>query len=151
MSAAAYAAMVSELVGLGFPLHAAEAKARSTYPETAQELDIATKRRANILEKDEQRAIRKMAITVGFKVYWLSQAERSGQTPGLGDLWLVHVTRKLATWWETKRQVGGERSRVQEEFAAECVLCNVGYDFGDRYAFARWLLEHGFPALPIPE
>lgn len=151
MSAAAYAAMVSELVGLGFPLSAAEAKARATYPETAQALDVAVVKRANVLEKDEQRIVRKMALAVGFKVYWLSQARDSKQTPGLPDLWLACEATGLCAWWETKRQVGGARSTAQEEFAAECIASRIPYGFGDRYEFARWLTANGFTAPPIPQ
>ena len=102
-------------------------------------------------EKEEQRAIRKMAIAVGFKVYWLSQAEHSGQTPGLGDLWIVHVGRSLAGWWETKRQVGGKRSNVQEDFASECQSCFIPYGSGDRYEFAKWLTQYGVTPPPFPE
>lgn len=135
----------------GVVAHAAQAAALRKYPGAVAALAAVESKRANILEKDEQRAIQKMAIAVGFKVYWLSQAERSGQTPGLGDLWMVHVGRSVAGWWESKRQVGGERSRVQEDFGDECLACSVRYGFGDRYEFARWLTQHGFTAPPIPE
>jgi hypothetical protein len=118
---------------------AARKMAHLRYPAAAAAESVIETKRANVLEKEEQR------------VYWLSQAERSGQTPGLGDLWLAHPARRLATWWETKRQLGGTRSRVQQDFAAECISCEVGYGFGDRYDFHRWLTARGFTAPPIPQ
>ena len=96
-------AAVEELVSMGIPRTKAEARVRDLYPTEAIQVDKAADRRASVLEKDEQRAIRKMAIAVGFKVYWLSQAKASGQTPGLADLWIAHPARQLAAWWEKHR------------------------------------------------
>ncbi|MEO7457070.1 MAG: hypothetical protein ABIY52_12480 [Gemmatimonadaceae bacterium] len=108
-------------------------------------------RDARVHEKEEQRAIRKMAIAIGFRVYWLSQARETKQTPGIPDLWLSLEAIGFAAWWETKRQVGGQRSTAQEEFAQECIAARIPYGFGDRYEFAQWLARHGFTAPPIPE
>lgn len=107
-------------------------------------------RRADLLEKEEQRAIRKMAIAIGFHVYWMSQARSTGQTKGVGDLWLAHRGRRFCAWWEAKRQKGGTRSSAQVEFGEECELAQIPYGFGDRYAFARFLEQHGFTPPPFP-
>jgi hypothetical protein len=111
--------------------------------------DIATARE-NALEKVEQNAIRKMAIGIGFTVYWLSQARRTGQTPGLADLWLAHRGRGFCAWWESKRRKGGSRSAAQIEFGELCELGRIPYGHGDRHAFAVFLREHGFTPPPIP-
>jgi hypothetical protein len=119
-------------------------------PEPAPAELQEAQRRADIEEKREQRAIWKMATGIGFTVYWLSQARRTAQTPGLADLWLAHRGRRFCAWWESKRQVGGERSTAQIEFGELCELGRIAYGFGDRYAFARFLQEHGFTPPPFP-
>lgn len=111
---------------------------------------VADVKRADVLEKEEQRVIVCMARAIGFHVYSLSQARSSKQTPGLPDLWLAHPARGFAGWWEAKRPVGGKRSTVQSEFAAECDAARVVCGHGDRYAFARFLEQHGFTPPTIP-
>ena len=118
-------------------------------PELLAQQAAEIERSKDVAEKDEQRAIRKMAIALGFRVYWLSQARATKQTPGMPDLWLAHQERGLAGWWETKRQIGGERSSAQADFADECAASGILYGFGDRYAFANWLSEHEFTPPPV--
>lgn len=118
-------------------------------PQTPAER-MEEKRRADLLEKQEQNAIRKMALAIGFKVYWMSQARRTEQTRGVSDLWLSHRGRRFCAWWESKRQVGGHRSSEQIDFGDECLAAGIPYGFGDRYAFARFLQEHGFVPPPFP-
>jgi hypothetical protein len=107
-------------------------------------------RRADLLERHEQNACRKMALAIGFKVYWMSQARRTGQTRGPSDLWLSHRGRRFCAWWESKRQVGGKRSSEQVDFGDECLAAGIPYGYGDRYAFAHFLQEHGFTPPTIP-
>ena len=120
-------------------------------PEVVAQQEAEQLKRADVLEKAEQNAVRKMAIAVGFRVYWLSQARASKQTPGLPDLWFANAQRAIAGWWETKRQKGGKRSTAQEEFALQCLAARIPYGFGDRFEFARWLETNGFTAPPIPQ
>jgi hypothetical protein len=103
---------------------------------------IAPTRDAGVLEKAEQAEVVKRFRVCGFKVYSLSQARASKQTPGLPDLWLMNPARALGLWWETKRQKGGRFSDAQLEFAAACEYCRVNYAAGDRYDAERWLIEN---------
>jgi hypothetical protein len=129
---------------------AAAALGRLVTPDRAAAPSPEEVRRADLLEKQEQNAIRKMALAIGFKVYWMSQARRTGQTKGVGDLWLAHRGRCFCAWWESKRQVGGKRTTTQIEFGEECELAQIPYGYGDRYAFARFLELHGFTPPPFP-
>lgn len=136
-----YDAMVDGLVRLGVPRERAQVEARRqlgvVFPTEQEE------QRTAALEKEEQAAIRKLFIAFGFRVYNLSQARASKQTPGLGDMWIVHRTLPLAFWWETKRQTGGRHSAPQVEFQAECQRCGVGYGTGDRFAAQDHLVALG--------
>jgi hypothetical protein len=76
-----------------------------------------------ISEAEEQRRIRRTAIDLGAKVYWLSQARKTGQTPGLPDLWLAFPA--FGMWWETKA-TDGRLSPWQEQFRGECQRHTVG-------------------------
>lgn len=139
--------IVLQLRGQGIPLHLAERAADRELAGASASSIVAAQplgRDAAIAELDEQREIRRTALALGFRVYWLSQARKTKQTPGLPDLWLAHDVRQLCAWWETKRQVGGARSTAQDEFARSCELAGVPYGFGDRYAFDAWLRAHRF-------
>lgn len=132
---------------------AAAALRRLVIPGATSEAAPATaeqQRRADLLEKAEQRAIGNMARAIGCKVYNLSQARASKQSPGLPDLWITKRAIGLAFWWETKRQVGGQRSTAQMEFGEECTAGLVNYGFGDRYHFAEFLQAHGIMPPTIP-
>lgn len=145
-----YDMTVATLVDAGVPREKAEARARELYPDVAAKLDAIVVRNANVLERREQQVVWQMGTAVGLKGYWLSQVRDSKQTPGLPDLWWADVTRWLCFWWETKRQVGGERAPEQLTFAAECEAAGVSYGFGDRYDFAAFLQARGItpPAIP---
>lgn len=144
-------AAVEEMVAMTIPREKAIAAARLRFPEQAKEVDATELRRADVLEKEEQLVVTKMARAIGFRVDNLSQARRTKQAPGLPDLWLRHRARKFAGWWETKRQIGGKRSSEQEDFAIDCIVASIPYGYGDRYEFARWLTANGFSAPPIPQ
>lgn len=137
---------VAELVRLGFPRDKATQAIRQQKPwleGPAAAIQAALERDASINEKREQVEIRKLFIAYGFKVYNLSQARASKQTPGLPDLWVVHTREDIAFWWESKRQVGGELSPAQRDFHAECLRANVGCYHGDRYGAAQHLVMLG--------
>lgn len=109
----------------------------------AQAMESKIERDARILERAEQEAIAEMARGYGFKVRSLSQYRPSKVAVGIGDLILVHRARGIGLWWETKRQVGGVQSDDQKEFEADCRLVGWTYRLGDRFDFARYLLNLG--------
>jgi hypothetical protein len=146
----AYEAMIKQGVGLNIPREKIEQRARELYPQLAAIADGTEVKNARTLEKREQMVITKMARVLGFTVDNTSQGRPSKVAPGLPDLWLRCVARKLAGWWETKRQVGGERSSEQVDFGNDCIACGIPYGFGDRFDFARWLQAHGIDPPPIP-
>lgn len=139
--ALSFESIAGGLCRLGVPREVAEKEARRqlgiVIPTATEE------RNANILEKEEQSEVRKLFLAFGFKVRNLSQARASKQSPGLGDLWVVHRRAPIAFWWETKRQVGGELSPDQIEFAEDCIRCNVGYGTGDRFDAQKHLIALG--------
>lgn len=148
-----YDAMVEALTRQGVPRPLAERRARQEHGLPAEQPSplstAAPERRDDILEKDEQREIRKLFLVFGFKVYWLSQARKTGQTKGLPDLWCIHpdhvdVHHRVGLWWETKRQRGGRHSDEQSTFGKDCHAATVLYGTGDRYDAAAWLRAHGF-------
>lgn len=145
-----YVSVVEQLVGVGVPRDKAEAQAIALHPDAFHVLARAEVKRADVLEKAEQAAITKMAKAAGMTVYSLSQARASKQTPGLPDLWLAHPGRSFAGWFEVKRQCGGVPSEAQLRFRLEALAAGVTHGIGDRYEFARWLVDLGFPSLPIP-
>lgn len=100
-------------------------------------------RDARILERDEQAYIANFARGFGFTVRNMSQYRPSKVATGIGDMILVHRAKGIGLWWETKRQVGGEQSDDQREFEADCRLVGWTYRMGDRYDFARYLLNLG--------
>ena len=71
------------------------------------------------LEKAEQLECWKVFRAFGGRVYSLSQARASKQTPGLGDDFVVFPGR-VSFWWESKRQKGGRISPAQQEFHELC-------------------------------
>lgn len=122
---------------------AAHRAAREKYPDAATERARLEEKRADVLEKDEQREIRKLFIAFGFQVYWLSQARRTGQTAGVPDLFMLHRELPVGFYWETKRQVGGKLSPAQQDFRDGCIRCGIGYGCGDRYAARTHLITLG--------
>lgn len=68
------------------------------------------------LEKQEQAAIIRLFEAVGTIVCRLSQSRASRQTEGLPDLYCFHPGKRVAWWWETKRQKGGRLSPLQQAF-----------------------------------
>lgn len=95
----------------------------------------------NALESAEQREIVKLAGAYGFRVWNLSQYRPSKVARGFADLFLTHKRLPIALFWETKRQSGGKRSTPQVEFGDDCTRCQMGYGFGDRYAFVEKLID----------
>lgn len=132
-----YEALIATMTGMRIPREKAEARARELYPQLAAIADGTEVRNARILEKREQQVVTDMARAVGFIVDNTSQSRPSKVAAGLPDLWLRSVKRTLAGWWETKRQVGGERSSEQVDFGDACIACGIPYGFGDRFDFRQ--------------
>jgi len=122
----------------GLPLDAPD-PARTLTPEQQTELE----RRETAHWKDEQREVRKVFAAIGCVVYWLSQSRKTGQTPGLGDLWVFAPEGwELAWWWETKSG-RGQLSSAQQAFQQLCVRRGVRYGCGDRYDAREFVIELG--------
>ena len=99
-------------------------------------------------EKEIQAEIVKLYKALGCKVYNLSQPRASKQSPGLGDLWVVHLAsgwnRKGKTaWWHETKTPKGKQSEDQREFQRECKACHVGYVLGGVLAAEEQLLAFG--------
>lgn len=118
----------------------AEAAVRRNFPALAIAIDREERVAVDVREKEEQAYIAKLFRGFGCKVYNLSQARATKQTPGLADLWVVHRAAKLAFWFEVKRADGGRLSDEQREFMHECDLAGVRHAFGDRRVAAKLLL-----------
>lgn len=103
------------------------------------------KRRADLLEKHEQNAVRKIFVAHGCAVYNLSQSRATKQTPGLPDLFVFSSRSGHAFWFETKRPVGGVQSRPQREFQERCAQCGVRYVIGGQTE--AWALLREFRLL----
>jgi hypothetical protein len=89
---------------------------------------------------------------IGCAVYKLSQGyrkERGGtrQTPGLGDLYVMHPDIPGGSLWVECKAERGKPSPAQLAFADECVACGVSYllaksvDEAWEYAVAIGLIE----------
>lgn len=131
---------VRELVGMGFDRAVAEAQVRGQMridAPPAASLSLG----ASADEKREQAEVVKLFRAYGGKVYSLSQARASKQTPGLPDLWVVFNGIRRAFWFETKRQVGGRLSDAQREFGIECTTAGVSWYVGDRRTAAEILID----------
>lgn len=136
--------MNAELLRRVSALEAAGVAPEKARTEAARQLGVtwdAPAKDERVREKEEQVEIRKIAIGYGFKVRNLSQYRPSKVALGFADLFLSHKRLPVSLFWETKRQVGGERSGAQVEFGEDCMRTNVGYGYGDRYAFVDKLLE----------
>jgi hypothetical protein len=89
----------------------------------------------NPLEDDVQVRIAHIYAAVGCFVVWFSQKRRTGQTPGIPDLYVIHPT-KGAWWHEVKRAKGSRVRPAQAEFRKCCLAANVPHVIGD--AEAAW-------------
>ena len=138
------AAVASLMAQTGLPRVAAELQVRRELPHLAPPSHpIAGEKDDRALEKAEQVEIRKLFIAYGFTVRNLSQYRPSKIALGFPDLFVTHDREAIAFFWETKRQVGGERSPAQVVFAEDCARTGILCGHGDRFAAAQWLVDLG--------
>lgn len=143
MNMLGYDATIAALESRGVPREKALKFAREQWPEVAAQQDAAAEKRADVLEKKEQAEIVKLFRAFGFKVYNLSQARASKQTPGLPDLFCMDPERRVGFWWESKRSVGGTLSASQMLFRDQALACGINWGSGDRVAAKRFLVALG--------
>jgi len=84
----------------------------------------------------------KVMTAVGFEIVRLSMPRNTMQTPGLPDRRYYHPTRRLAVWWEAKRE-GGKQSMVQQDFQAMVENCGEEYVVGTDDVLVAWLRLKG--------
>lgn len=101
-------------------------------------------RPSNWLEKDEQRECWRLLLGLGWRVLWLSQAQRSQQSKGLPDLLARHRVRQLLLWVEVKRpDQPSEWTAFQRAFADER-LSFEHYVLGTEANLRSYLEAQGF-------
>jgi hypothetical protein len=132
----------------------AELAVRRQFPYLAPKPELVD-RAENVREKEEQAFIAKLFRGFGCKVYNLSQARASKQTPGLPDLWVISSWRDrrdprpeatvacIGFWFEVKRASGGVLSEPQRAFRLECEQAGIRHYVGDRRAAAKLLVDIG--------
>lgn len=89
----------------------------------------------------EARGDRLMA-TLGFDIVRLSQPRASMVTPGLPDRRYYHRARKIAVWFEAKRE-GGKQSFFQQDFQAMAEACGETYLVGTDDVLVAWCRQQG--------
>lgn len=94
------------------------------------------------LEKEIQNEVRKRFLAFGGVVYWLSQARRTGQTPGLPDLWVMFPRSGKALWFEAKTP-DGRLSSAQKDFREHCLASGTQHVTGGVREAEEWLIIHG--------
>lgn len=139
----AFEAAVNELVSKGYERHVAEREVRRQLPQIAPSFPLAGEKDERALERAEQIEVRKLFCAFAFTVRNLSQYRPSRVAPGFPDLFVTHNRERIAFFFETKRQIGGNRSPAQIEFAADCNRCGVPCYHGDRFAAAQLLVDIG--------
>jgi hypothetical protein len=91
--------------------------------------------------KDAQAECRRVFVDGGCEVYWLSQARKSGQTPGLPDLIVFGPPgAPFLLMWETKSG-HGKLSDAQRKFALHCQRTSTRYAAGGPTAARRTLKQ----------
>ena len=81
------------------------------------------------LEKSVQRDVILFFEGLGCRVYRLSQARATRQTPGLPDLWIFCPRKQTGFWFEVKDDCG-RPSAEQVTFGESCMACGIGHAMG---------------------
>ncbi|MFN7341536.1 MAG: hypothetical protein ACK5VI_10715 [Opitutia bacterium] len=98
------------------------------------------------LEKNEQTEITKLLRLIGAKVYWLSQARHTQQTPGVPDLFaFVKVGGEIVPLWiEAKRNHRKAAERPEQiVFRLLCKLAGAEHIVGTLEDVQCWLSHKG--------
>jgi hypothetical protein len=91
--------------------------------------------------QEAQRQCYRVFESAGCTVYWLSQARRTGQTPGLPDLIVFGPPgQKWCLMWETKNG-RGKQSEAQRKFQLNCDRVELPYYAGSARMARRALHE----------
>lgn len=110
-----------------------------TEVETPEQLEERLQEDDDRLEKDIQRDVMKLYLAFHCLVYNLSQARASKQSPGLADLYVLHLPSKNVWWHETKTPTGKQRP-AQREFQTIHKYTPVGYVVGGVLAAEEQLI-----------
>lgn len=92
------------------------------------------------LEKEIQREVVQLYLRFSCLVYNLSQARASKQSPGLADIYVVHLPSKNVWWHETKTP-SGKQSPAQREFQTIHKYTQTGYVVGGVLAAEDQLIK----------
>lgn len=84
-------------------------------------------------EKAIQARVRKIFLAHGCEVYSLSQPRSTKQTPGIGDMFVIHRRLRAAFWFETKTP-RGRQSPDQVVFQEALSFTPTGYVLGGEAA-----------------
>lgn len=98
-------------------------------------------------EKVVQRAVYTLYVDAGCRVFWLSQARRTGQTRGLPDLYVFHE-RAGASWWHEVKPATGDLTLEQRDFQRLCAATLTRHVTGGVEAAKRMLTALGIPHDP---
>ncbi len=91
-------------------------------------------------EKQVEAAGDRAMASLGFRVIRFSQSRATMQTLGIPDRRYVHAGRRLAIWWEAKRE-GGKPSAHQIYFQAECNTIGEPYVRGTDDDLAQYVID----------
>lgn len=114
--------------------------------EALPELEQKAVRRAEARDwKEEQRQVYTIFRAMGAEVWWLSQSRKTGQTPGLGDVYCIHPKHGISWWWETKHGSAAKRPLTgpQRHFELMCAAGNQLHGSGTRQDAEQWLIDKG--------
>jgi hypothetical protein len=91
--------------------------------------------------KKMQADVRLVFVDDGCAVYWLSQARKTGQTPGVPDLIIFGPPgHPFMAFWETKAGQG-KLSPAQKQFQLQCLRAGVRFGSGGVNAAKRYLAK----------
>lgn len=113
----------------GLPLAETPAEAQARIVEEDQRL-----------EKEIQADVVKLYLAFRCMVYNLSQARATKQSPGLADIYVVHLPSH-SVWWHELKTPRGHASPAQVEFQEIHKYTTVGYVIGGVKAAEEQLIK----------
>ena len=112
------------------------------------ELEQRSKEEDDRLEKLIQAECRKVFLAHGCRVYWFSQKRKTGQTPGIPDLYVFRLAKPLLSFWFEVKPPGKELDPDQVAFKEECELTNTLHAWGG--VADAWRALHRFGIITEP-